>query len=61
MAIKIDDSGYVGAKVIGITVGIPVDPEAITDISAWMSTELKLENKVNAPDICSKQGVVEED
>lgn len=61
IAIKIEDPGYVGAKVTGITVGLPVDPEAIMDISAWLSTELKLENKVNAPDICSKRGEVEND
>lgn len=61
VAIKIDDPGYVGAKVTGITVGLPVDPEAVSDISAWLSTELKLENKVNAPDICSKKGEVVED
>ena len=56
IAILINDPAYVGAKVKGISVPIPVEAQAVTDVSAWLSTELKLENKVNAPDICSKSG-----
>lgn len=58
VAILINDQAYIGAKVTGISVGMPVDPPAVADVSAWLSTELKLENKLNAPDICSKAGEV---
>lgn len=58
VAIFINDPAYIGAKVNGISVPLPVDAPAATEISAWLSTELKLENKVNAPDICSKSGEV---
>lgn len=61
IAIKIDDAGYVGAKLTSITVGLPVDKEAVADISAWLSSELKLESNRNAPDICTKSGEVDKD
>ena len=58
IAILINNPAYVGAKVKGISVPMPVNDPAVTDVTAWISTELKLENKVNAPDICSKSGEV---
>jgi hypothetical protein len=61
VAIKIADPSYVGAKVLGLTVDFPVDTAAADGFSAWMSTELLLENKLNAPDICSQTATLEED
>ena len=58
VAIKLQDPAYIGAKVTGITVGVPVLDPAIENVSAWMSSELKIENKLNAPDITSKAGTV---
>lgn len=58
VAILINDPSYIGAKVTGFGVDLPVEAPAIDAVSGWLSTELKLENKVNAPDICSKAGEV---
>lgn len=58
VAIKIDNPQYVGAKVTGFTVDLPVLEGAIKDVSGWLSTELKLENKKNAPDIAVKEASV---
>lgn len=54
VAIKIDDPAYIGAKITGLTVDLPVGSDAIEEISGWLSTELTLADKVNAPDITSK-------
>lgn len=51
VAIKIADPSYVGARVTGFTVGMPVSDENITNISGWLSSELKLTDKVNDPDL----------
>lgn len=58
VAIKIDDPVYVGAKVTGFTVDLPVGTGAIDAVSGWLSTELKIENKVNVPDITTKSATV---
>ncbi len=58
IAIKIEDPAFTGAQVTGITVDIPVGNPAIDNLSAWLSSELRLENKLNAPDICSKAGEI---
>lgn len=54
IAIKINDPTLVGAKITGLYVPIPAENAWITDCSGWVSTELKLENKVNAPNVGSK-------
>lgn len=54
VAIKIDDPAVVGCKVKGLSVDLPVSDGAIADLSGWLSSELKLENKKNAPDLATK-------
>lgn len=58
VAIKLVDPSYVGARVTGLTVALPVDAQSLSDVSAWMSTELKLTDKVNDPDLGSQAAVV---
>lgn len=58
VAIKVFDPSLTGSKITGFTVTLPVKPEAVSGVSGWMSTELKLENKVNIPDICTKSASV---
>lgn len=53
VAIRVADPTLVGARITGLSVDIPVAEAALADISGWLSTELKLEKKKNAPDICS--------
>jgi len=52
VAIRITDEGMVGSKVKGIKVPFKT-VEGVTDIKGWITTELKLENKVNVADITS--------
>lgn len=59
VAIRIADPTTVGSRVQSFTVLLEVDPEAITDISGWLTTELKLEKKKNVPNICSVDAQVE--
>lgn len=58
VAIKIDDPVYVGAKISGFTVDLPVGAGAVENVSGWLSSELKLADKVNVPDIESKSAEV---
>lgn len=59
VAIRIDDPSLVGSKVKGFEVLAP--STGTSGHSGWMSTELKLEKKVNKPDIASKAGSVDQD
>ncbi len=58
VAITLADPGLKGAKVVGMEVPLNLVPD-IADLSAWISTELKLEvdeatgKKKNSPDFCS--------
>lgn len=56
IAIHISDPALAGKRITGFTVPMGSDQE-ITEISGWLSTELKLTDKVNDPDICAKAGV----
>ncbi len=58
VAIKIDDPAIVGSRVTGLTVELPVSAEAVSDISGWIASELKLENKKNVADLASKAGTL---
>lgn len=55
VAIRISDPGMVGKKIVGVKVPMGSD-ESVTEISAWLSSELKLESKKNVADIASKAG-----
>lgn len=59
IAIKINDPMLVGCRVTGISVPVPAENEWLEGVCAWMSSELKLESKVNVADIATKEGVVE--
>ncbi len=59
VAIRLSDPSLVGCKVAGLYVNAP--SRGTYDHSGWLSTELKLDNKVNSPDIVSKAGTVGDD
>lgn len=51
VAIRIADPVVVGAQITGLRVKLPVSPDDMKDLSAWMTKELRLENKKNVADI----------
>ena len=53
VAILLNDPSLVGAKVTGMKVLLPVDASSVDNLSSWMTSELTLDGKNNAPDICS--------
>ena len=53
VAVLLNDPTLIGAKVSGMKVFLPVDESSLANLSAWMTSELKLDEKVNSPDICS--------
>ncbi|MBD5306300.1 MAG: hypothetical protein HDS14_01565 [Bacteroides sp.] len=53
VAIHLADPTLTGCTIVGIRVGIPAENSWISDITAWLSSDLKLENKLNVPDITS--------
>lgn len=59
VAVHLDDPTLVGGKIVGLRVAIPAENTWIKDISGWLSTELKLDKKVNAPDIASVPGTMD--
>ena len=60
VAIRLADAALVGSKVTGMRVQVPVtDASLLGNVSAWLSRELKLENRLNAPDVCSQTATVE--
>ncbi len=58
IAIRLENSLLVGKKITGMTVPVPSSPY-ITDLSGWLTSELKLSGKNNVPDIVSVAGTVE--
>ncbi len=60
VAIRIADASYAGAKVKGFEVPLPVEATSVENLTGWMSSELKLENKVNVPDIAVKEATLED-
>lgn len=60
VAIRIADASYAGARVKGFSVPMPAPPSALDAMSGWMSSELKLENKVNVPDIAVKEATLQD-
>lgn len=59
VAIRLTDPALVGVKVVGFYV--EASSEGTSGYSGWLSKELKLDKKVNKPDIVSKPGTVGED
>lgn len=60
VAIRISDPSLVGKQITGLSV--PVTPEAnVSNPSAWLSKELKLSGKNNAPDVASVEASVADD
>ncbi|MDE5876686.1 MAG: hypothetical protein K2H47_04225 [Muribaculaceae bacterium] len=57
-AIRLTDPTLIGSRITGMRVNIPVQNDWITVPTAWLSTELKLVNKVNSPDITSVEATV---
>lgn len=61
VAIRIDEPSLQGAEITGLRVPLPAD--GISDASGWLSTELTLKRNggknVNAPDICTASGQIE--
>lgn len=61
VAIRIIDPALVGAKITSMRVPIPSKAEWVKDLSAWLSSDLKLDKKVNAPDIASVPATLGDD
>lgn len=61
VAIFINDPVFVGAEVTGMRVLLPLKDTQVKDVKAWMSKELKIENKVNVPDILSEAATITDD
>lgn len=61
VAIRISNPALVGATVTGVTVPLPESISHFKDAKAWMTTELKLEKKKNAPDIACVDATVGDD
>lgn len=59
VAIRIADPALAGSKVKSMKVYMPAGTYA-KDPTAWLSTELVLDNKVNVPDICSQGATYDE-
>lgn len=57
IAIRLDDPMLVGKKITGMSVGVP-SSAYISDLSGWLSSELKISGKNNVPDIVSVEGSV---
>lgn len=57
VAILVKSPAFTGAKVTGFTVPISTDEE-ITNVTGWLSSELKLESKKNAPDIATVEAQI---
>lgn len=56
MAIRIADPQYAGSRVTGFKVDLPVKEDAVDNVTGWLSTELKVTDGVNAPDITTVPG-----
>lgn len=61
VAIRLNNPALIGAKVTGVTVPFPESLTNFKDAKAWIATELKLENKKNAPDIACVDATVGDD
>lgn len=61
VAIRIADPTLVGTRVTSMKVDFPVKDGAFENVTAWLSKELKLENKKNVPDICSVEATVSDE
>ena len=59
VAIKLDAPIIQGMEIVGLTAYV-AGTEGILQPKVWLSNELKLENRVNAPDICSYDAAVAE-
>lgn len=60
VAVRLANPSFIGAKVTGIAVPLP--SEGVSEVSGWLSSELKLKKKngknVNDPDMASKEATV---
>lgn len=52
VAVKVKGESFAGARVVGIRAYCPA--QNISNITAWATSELTLDNKQNKPDICSQ-------
>lgn len=59
VAIHITDPTVIGTKVTGLSVYMPVNAGGVTDLSGWLSSELKLVDKKNAPNLAVKEAKLE--
>lgn len=60
VAIRIADPTLTGARITGLSVPMPADAAWLTDVTGWVTSELRLDGKVNAPDITSCAGEVKD-
>ena len=59
VAIKLDPS-LAGSKITALAVPIPVNVGQVSNLTGWASTELKLVDKKNAPDLGSAPAVLDD-
>ena len=60
VAMHLADPTLSGCTIVGIRVGIPAENDWISGITAWLSSDLKLENKLNVPDITSVEASMDD-
>lgn len=60
VAIRITNPALVGARITSLRVFIPVEEGWVSNPSGWLSTELKVENKVNVADITSAPATIKD-
>lgn len=63
IAICLDNKNLQGAKIKGVSVPLPGDPDLYNGLSAFLTKELKVERingkRVNVPDICNVEATLE--
>lgn len=60
VAVLVNEQALRGSKLKSITVPMPDVADAFTEASGWVSSELKLENKKNVPDLASVEATVKD-
>lgn len=58
LAVRIKGESFAGAQVTGLKAYFPA--QNYSGVTGWASSELKLESKKNAPDLCTRDAVVED-
>lgn len=58
VAVEVNNPEFVGKKIMGLEVYMPITSDYITNMKGWCSTKLSVKNQANNPNICVKEGVL---